>query len=126
MIGPRAQETLAPWLLKAGSDGKVFPIRRDSLRQAIHRGCARAFPHPKHSKVPRAKLTTEQAAELETWNKAHSWHPNQIRHTVGTEVRSRFGLECAQVLLGHSKADTTQVYAERDQKQAIEVARKIG
>jgi hypothetical protein len=40
--------------------------------------------------------------------------------------RRRFGLEAAQVILGHAKADTTQIYAERDAALAVEVARKIG
>jgi hypothetical protein len=35
-------------------------------------------------------------------------------------------LEAAQVILGHAKADVTQVYAERDSALAVEVARKIG
>jgi hypothetical protein len=30
------------------------------------------------------------------------------------------------VVLGHSKADVTQVYAERDQRLAVEVARQVG
>ncbi len=54
------------------------------------------------------------------------WSPNRLRHAVGTEVRSNFGLEASQVVLGHAKADVTQVYAERDLKLAMEVARKIG
>src|SRR5262249_45037080 len=29
------------------------------------------------------------------------WHPHQLRHTHATEVRRRFGLEAAQVSLGH-------------------------
>ncbi len=58
--------------------------------------------------------------------KVPRFHPNQIRHTVGTEVRAKFGLEAAQVLLGHSRADVTQTYAERDMAKAVEVARKIG
>jgi site-specific recombinase XerC len=41
-------------------------------------------------------------------------HPNQLRHAHATEVRKRFGLEAAQVALGHETADLTQVYAERD------------
>jgi site-specific recombinase XerD len=36
-----------------------------------------------------------------------------LRHTFATRVRKEHGLEAAQVLLGHSKADTTQIYAER-------------
>ena len=35
------------------------------------------------------------------------WHPNQLRHTRATEVRKQFGLEAAQVVLGHAKADVT-------------------
>ena len=34
--------------------------------------------------------------------------------------------EAAQVVLGHAKADVTQVYAERDQSLAERVARAIG
>jgi site-specific recombinase XerC len=54
------------------------------------------------------------------------WAPNRLRHSAGTEIRKRFGLEAAQVTLGHASADVTQVYAERDAKLAAEVARKIG
>jgi integrase len=49
-----------------------------------------------------------------------------LRHNAATTVRQKFGLEAAQVVLGHSKADVTQVYAERDQRLAVEVARQVG
>jgi integrase len=42
------------------------------------------------------------------------WHPNQLRHNFATLARRQFGSEAAQVVLGHSRADMTQVYAERD------------
>ena len=54
------------------------------------------------------------------------WHPNQLRHSAATEIRRRFGLEAAQVVLGHAKADVTQVYAERDARLAAEVMKQIG
>ncbi len=54
------------------------------------------------------------------------WHPHQLRHTHATEVRRRFGLEAAQVALGHSQANVTQVYAERDLALASKVAAEIG
>ncbi len=41
-------------------------------------------------------------------------------------VRKRFGLEAAQVMLGHSRADVTQVYAEVNAEKACEVASKVG
>jgi len=43
-----------------------------------------------------------------------------------TELRREFRLEAAQILLGHSKADVTQVYAERDVSRAAAAAGKIG
>ena len=52
--------------------------------------------------------------------------PNRLRHAMATEVRQQFGLEAAQITLGHAAADVTQIYAERDMKKGIEVARKIG
>jgi integrase len=55
-----------------------------------------------------------------------SWHPHQLRHAHATEVRRRYGLEAAQVALGHSQADVTQIYAERDLSLAERVAREIG
>ena len=54
------------------------------------------------------------------------FRPNQIRHSYATRVRREHGLEAAQVLLGHEKADVTQIYAERDLALALEVAKKIG
>ena len=54
------------------------------------------------------------------------WSPNQLRHSAATEIRRQFGLETAQVALGHAAADITQVYAERDLVLAVEVMRKIG
>jgi integrase len=54
------------------------------------------------------------------------WHPHQLRHTHATEVRKKYGLEAAQVALGHSQANVTQLYAERDLALAIRVAGEIG
>jgi site-specific recombinase XerC len=54
------------------------------------------------------------------------WSPNQLRHSAATEIGRQFGLEAAQVVLGHSRADVTQVYAERDFARAKEIMRRIG
>ena len=55
-----------------------------------------------------------------------SWHPHQLRHTRATEVRRQFGVEGAQVALGHSRADVTEIYAERNFDLAARIAREIG
>jgi len=54
------------------------------------------------------------------------WHPHQLRHSHAAEARRQFGLEAAQVALGHSQANVTEVYAERDLALAMNVAAAIG
>jgi len=54
------------------------------------------------------------------------WTPNQLRHTAATEIRRAFGLEAVQAVLGHKNMTVSEVYAEKNQALAAEVARKIG
>jgi integrase len=54
------------------------------------------------------------------------WHPHQLRHVAATQTRKRFGLEHAQAVLGHARADVTQIYAERDLTLAERVALEVG
>ena len=52
--------------------------------------------------------------------------PHQLRHAVATRIRRKYGLEMAQLVLGHSSASVTDaVYAERDMAKVIEVMRRI-
>jgi integrase len=98
----------------------------DTYRRAIWRACYKAFPHPSLRAVRASSMTPQQADELRRWHKEHRWSPNQLRHTAGTEIRRAFGLEAAQVFLGHSTADVTQIYAERDAAKGFDVASRIG
>jgi integrase len=54
------------------------------------------------------------------------WKPNQLRHAFATEIRKRFGLEAAQVGLGHAKADVTEIYAEANKELAATIAAAVG
>ncbi|MCI0701613.1 MAG: tyrosine-type recombinase/integrase [Planctomycetia bacterium] len=112
---------------------------RGSYGLAIDRACDKAFPLPAEL-APREKdngkmeshrewwerLNEKEQDEVKEWRRAHRWHPNQLRHTFATRVRKHYGLEAAQVLLGHSRADVTQVYAERNEELAATIAVKIG
>ncbi len=80
---------------------------RDSYRRAIEYGIAKVNRDRKENKIPK-------------------WTPLQIRHGRATEIRGQHGLEAAQVVLGHARADVTQVYAERNLQKAIEIARQSG
>jgi integrase len=105
-----------------------------SYEHAVRAGCDKAFPPPEPLTQDRqetasqwqARLTQAQKDQLRTWQRQHRWQPNQIRHSHATEVRRRFGLEAAQVALGHSQATITQSYAERDTTLAVKVAAAMG
>jgi integrase len=53
------------------------------------------------------------------------WSPNRLRHTRGTEIRERHGIDAAQIILGHSSPDVTKIYAEATLKKAKEIMRKM-
>jgi integrase len=105
-----------------------------SYGHAVGRVCDRAFPPPaplaQREGETRAqwwgRLTAAQRSAVKAWRAAHRWHPNKLRHAFATRVRKQHGLEAAHVLLGHARADVTQVYAERDTELGAVVAAKIG
>ena len=108
---------------RPGTNRKRSPKRKpgdkyttESYGRAIAYACDRAFPPPNEL----------SSAERRQWRKDHRWRPNRLRHSFATEVRRDHGLEAAQVLLGHAKADISQVYAERDFAKAAGVALAVG
>lgn len=116
VAGPRAIAILQPWFDRATADAADVIFRpilsaghrtrpgeqylTSSYSHAIIRACERAG-------VPR-------------------WHPNQLRHLAATRVRSAFGLDAAQGVLGHNRASTTEIYAEINFQKVVETMKKIG
>jgi integrase len=94
--------------------GHVY--RRDSYTRAISRACEAAFPPPEG-------LTSEQEKE---WRKAHHWHPHQLRHNAATRLRKDFGIDAAQVILGHKTLAVTAIYAEKDVDRAKQIMQRVG
>ena len=110
-----------------------------SYGRAIKYGCDAAFPAPDHLQSKAlpdgkrearaawlARLTPEQKNEIKAWQKAHRWHPHQLRHTAATNLRKNYGLEPAQVILGHKTLTVTQVYAERNVEAAMRIMGEVG
>lgn len=151
-FGPQAQAVLSPWLMRPddaylfrpveaeedriwlASEGRKTPLncgnvakgrRRkdlgehytsDSYRRAIERGCDAA---DRWAKGGRVCGDDERLVPR--------WHPHQLRHTADTEIRKRFGLEAAQLVLGHSSALVTDaIYAERDAGKVMAVVAEWG
>lgn len=114
---------------------KVQPsqLDRSKPRQQRQRHIPRAFTVDSYAAMIRLAVKRANANRVKIWAdcgpnlpEVRRWHPNQLRHAHATEVRRRFGLEAAQVALGHSRADVTQVYAERDLTLAARVAAEVG
>jgi integrase len=98
----------------------------EAYRRAIARGCDLAFPHPTLSELSRDEMSEAQLLEVASWRRLHRFHPNRLRHTAATRIRREYGLEVAQVILGHAKLGTTQVYAEKNADVARTVMSEIG
>ena len=147
-IGPQAQEVLLPYLLRAPDAYCFSPAESDEKRKAEMRAArktkvqpsqvCRRKPRPKRKPRDRYVKDSYGRAVRRAVQKANKtrvqsaqeplplWHPNQLRHSVATRVRREFGLEGSQVVLGHARADVTQIYAERDGKLAAEIMRRMG
>ncbi|MBA4104971.1 MAG: site-specific integrase [Pirellula sp.] len=106
------------------SPGESYAV--DAYRRAITRACDKAFPCTTLDGIRVGMLSNQQKLELKEWRKAHRWAPNQLRHAAATEGRREFGLEAAQIVLGHASAAVSQIYAERDLAKGLAVAKAIG
>lgn len=141
-IGPEGQKVLQPYL-RADPEAFLFqPIEVAEERSKRRRVDRKTPLWPSHMRLLAARLREDpQRAPGERYStasyrraihracaaaKIDQWSPNRLRHARATEVRRRFGLEAAQVILGHASADITQVYAERDRDLARRVALETG
>ncbi|HEX4607898.1 MAG TPA: site-specific integrase [Urbifossiella sp.] len=155
-IGPRAQAILTAFAPADPAGFYFSPWRQAERRHAERAAGRKTPRYPSHQRhnaarrkvtpkrAPGERYTTtayqtavrrgvewanrrrEQLAGAGNYDPVPHWHPNQLRHAHGTEVRRRYGLEAAQVALGHERADVTQVYAEKNLALAAKVAAEIG
>jgi integrase len=137
-LGPKAQAVVREFL-KPDPDAYLFSPR-DVVGELHARRSGQRKTKPTPSEVARRRGAPGEGhgrcydrrgyrqAIVRACRKAGvpGWSPLQLRHTAGTAIRARFGLEAAQAVLGHAKADVTQVYAERDLAKARAVMSEIG
>ena len=107
----------------------------DSFRRAIHRACDRVFipasplcREPGESNAARMpRLTDEQKTELKKWQADQRWSPQPAPAHDGDgnpqEIRNP---KAAATALGHSRINTSELYAERDLGLASQIASELG
>lgn len=140
LIPARVQSILEKYLYRPTSATIFSPIdserqRRMELRMhrmtpvqpsQRQRGQDRAQNEGKRQRAPKDNYTTTSYAQAiaraaERAGVEH-WAPNQLRHLRLTEVRNEFGIEAAAGIAGHTRLETTQVYAAQKNTEALKSA----
>ncbi len=80
--------------------------------------CKKAWPAPK-------EIRGDKEA-VKAWDRRTSLVAQPVAAYSRDRSAALYGLDAAQVILGHARADITQVYAEVDRQKAIDITRKIG
>ena len=140
-IGPKGRKLLGPFLLRAG-EAPCFSPREAESERLDARTAARRTPRAVGNVVDlerRQELLESLGAAytVDVYRRAIAraceragvkrWAPHQLRHSAATALRSRFGIEAARIMLGHSDATlTAEVYAERDRSHALKIAQEVG
>jgi integrase len=154
-LGPRAQEVVRPWLKLDLTSYLFSPREAEAARNDLRcrerktpmtpsQAKRRPKKHPKRPKGDHYDVAAYRRAIRRACaaadKKAHEadpeipadqvvvpgWHPHQLRHNAATNLRKEFGVELARIVLGHATAFTTEIYAEADKQQAMQVIARIG
>jgi integrase len=138
LIGPQAQAVLAPYLDRDPQAYCFSPAESEKIRIAARRQLRRTKVQPSqlNRSKPRARRKPGDVYSRVSYMRAirrgcdragvPRWCPNQLRHLAATKLRAKYGLEAAQVILGHKKADVTQIYTARDLAKATEIMAQAG
>jgi len=138
-LGPRAQEVLRPWLERDPDTACFCPVEVVEARNARKRSGRRSPMTPSQAARKRKRNPERAPGACYTCNAYRTavqracrkagvptWTPLQLRHSAATTIRARYGLEAAQVVLGHAQADTSEIYAEKNTDLARRVAVEVG
>lgn len=146
LIGSNGQTILCPLLEKCAADTEhVFsPAKSERERNAARGEARKTSKWPSHMqrnkakrvgkqrvRPPRARYDTasvRQAVERACEKaKVPLWTPHQLRHLAAHEIRSRYGIDVARAVLGHTMAAMSEHYSKDvDLQLAKKAAAEIG
>jgi integrase len=138
-LGPQAQAAIKPFLTTNLKAYLFSPRAATAARNAAQRAkrrtrrtpsqlARRPLANPKRAPGARYRRHSYRQAIRRACKKANvpAWSPLQLRHTAATLIRAKYGLEAAKAILGHSRVETSEIYAERDLGRAEEIMAEIG
>ena len=140
-LPPSARALIEPRLAGLGPNDYVFTprqAREEMYADRRARRVSKVTPSQVCRRKPAGQLKKKWTPRFSAYSYAQwvarackragvePWTPGQLRHSFGTEVRERFGLEIAQVMMGHANAKTTEIYAEAAMQKAKAAAKELG
>lgn len=143
-FGPKAQAVIleyargkAPWAVIfsprdaiAERSEKATVHRRPNQKpdpRKTERTIAEAYTKDSYGRaVARGVEKANEARRKEGLPEIPRWHPHQLRHAAGTEIRQHHGLDAVSASLGHSDPKTSAIYAELSLGKAVAVAAELG
>ena len=148
-IGPEGQQILKPFLNRPAESYCFSPqesevwrseVRRKNRNSPLTPSQAARRPKADGKRRPRGRYDTcsyRRAIErgvnaANKWREKNhlealsQWSPNQLRHFRAGEIEQTLGIEMAAAVLGHSKVETTAIYARRKRQLARVAALESG
>lgn len=142
-LGPRAQEIVLAFMRPGLQERHLFSPTIAELRRRQRLRAARKTPlFPSHTRaLERKRKAAPQRRPRDHYDgdsyrqaiaracrraKVPLWKPNQLRHNAATRLRAEFGLDVAKAVLGHTRVETTQIYAEADRNRAMQAMEQAG
>lgn len=133
-LGPQAREIIRPFL-KPEVDAHLFSPKEAVLdarkklnpKNGRSRKTTRVSGYMRCPSIRYPRSSYQNAIYKACVNaNIPAWGPNRLRHNAATFLRKEFGIEAARVILGHTSAAVSEIYAEMDRKKAAEIMAEVG
>ena len=135
-LGPKAQAVVRPFLNSDRPEAFLFSpcVRVHRWNQQRRENRQTPMTPSQENRRPKRHPRKEPGDRYTTSSYAHAiaaaclaagvdrWGPNRLRHSAATRIRRDYGLDAARAILGHQTSAITEVYAELDFGQAMEIA----
>lgn len=139
-LGPKGQAVLEPFLDREPGTCCFSPDEAERERNDAKIAARRVKLHRSYDPTKRRKAKPERQPQdrytVDSYRRAIEracdkakvarWTPHQLRHSAATELRREFGVETAQVTLGHKNVNVTEVYAEKNMDAVARAIAKVG